>query len=89
MDFLDASTHLYNRVCPSVDLSVGPLVRWSVRRSTRSVLPLVRFFSNTRKRVFLTSEGEGMPREGRRRKGEGAGEGPWERVARGKDAFNA
>ena len=29
--FLDASSHLYMRVC----LSVGPSVRWSVRRSVR------------------------------------------------------
>ena len=29
ISFLDASSHLYKRVCPSV----GPLVRWSVRWS--------------------------------------------------------
>ena len=28
--FLDASSHLYKRVCPSVRRSVGPSVRWSV-----------------------------------------------------------
>ena len=39
--FLDASSHLYKRVCPSVSLSlsvgrsVGPSVRPSVRRSVR------------------------------------------------------
>ena len=45
--FLDASSHLYKRVCPSVrpsvrplvgrpvGLSVHPLVRWSVRPSVR------------------------------------------------------
>ena len=27
LSFLDASTHLYNRVCPSVRLSVRPSVR--------------------------------------------------------------
>ena len=29
--FLDASTHLYKRLCPSVDRLVGPSVRWLVR----------------------------------------------------------
>ena len=33
--FLDASSHLYKRVCPSVRPSVGPSVRRSVRRSVR------------------------------------------------------
>ena len=56
--FLDASSHLYKRVCPSV--------RWSVRRSVgRSVRPSVRpsvtrFFSNPRKRLFLTAEMDGI-----------------------------
>ena len=50
--FLDASTHLYRRVCPSVRNAV---------------------VSNTRKRVILTSEVEGMSTvEGR---GKGAGQG--------------
>ena len=31
--FLDAPSHLYKRVCPSVRLSVGPSVRRSVRPS--------------------------------------------------------
>ena len=31
--FLDASTHLYKRLCPSVRRSVGPSVRRSVRPS--------------------------------------------------------
>ena len=31
--FLDASSHLYKRPCPSVGPSVGPSVRRSVRRS--------------------------------------------------------
>ena len=33
--FLDASSHLYNRVCPSIRPSVRPLVRPSVRPSVR------------------------------------------------------
>ena len=38
--FLDASTHLYKRVCPSVGPSVGPSVRPLVRRWVRpSVRP--------------------------------------------------
>ena len=48
---LDASTHLYKRVCPSVCRSVGPLVRGSVGLSVRpSVRPSVRnaFFSMNR-----------------------------------------
>ena len=40
--FLDASSHLYKRVCPSVRPSVGPSVGPSVRRSVRpSVRPSV------------------------------------------------
>ena len=39
--FLDASSHLYNRVCPSirpsVRRSVGPLVGWSVMLSSKSI----------------------------------------------------
>ena len=59
--FLDASSHLYKRVCPSV--------RPSVRRSVGpSVRPSVAFVSNTRKRVNSTSEEEGMSRGGRGRK---------------------
>ena len=34
--FLDSSTHLYKRVCPSVHPSVRPLVRPSVRQSDRN-----------------------------------------------------
>ena len=54
--FLDASTHLYKRVCPSVCPSVGPSVRWSDRNAF--------FFSKMRKRVFSTSVGEGKARGG-------------------------
>ena len=36
--FLDASSHLYKRVCPSVCRSVRPSVRPSVRRSVRNQL---------------------------------------------------
>ena len=43
--FLDASTHLYKMVCPSVGPSVRPSVRPSVTRS----------FPNARKRVISTS----------------------------------
>ena len=32
ISFLDASSHLYKRVCPSIGLSVGPSVSWSVCR---------------------------------------------------------
>ena len=39
--FLDASSHLYKRVCPSVGPSVGPSVRPSVGLSVR---PSVRRF---------------------------------------------
>ena len=46
--FLDASSHLYNRVCPSVRPSVGPSVGWSVRRSVR---PRVTLSSKTRKLI--------------------------------------
>ena len=31
--FLDASTHLYKRVCPSVGPSVGWFIRWSIRNA--------------------------------------------------------
>ena len=51
--FLDASMHLYERVCLSVCLSVG----LSVRNA---------FVSNTRKRVISAFEVEGMSQGGRR-----------------------
>ena len=51
--FLDASMHLYERVCLSVCLSVG----LSVRNA---------FVSNTRKRVISAFEVEGMSRGERR-----------------------
>ena len=38
LQFLDASSHLYKRVCPSVGRSVRPSVRRSVRRSVRNQL---------------------------------------------------
>ena len=41
--FLDASLHLYKRVCPSV----GPSVRWLVRRSATS------YFQNLKMEVFV------------------------------------
>ena len=42
--FLDASTHLYTRVCLSVCWSVGPSIRWSVGLSVhRSVRWLIRW----------------------------------------------
>ena len=44
--FLDASSHLYMRVCPSVRPSVGPLVGWSVRRSVG--LLVTRYFSSVK-----------------------------------------
>ena len=40
--FLDASTHLYMRVCPSVRRSVGRSVRRSVRPSVRNAFFLNR-----------------------------------------------
>ena len=57
--FLDASSHLYKRVCPSVRPSVGPSVRRSVRPSVR---PSVRnpFFPNSRKRLFSAAEMDGI-----------------------------
>ena len=36
--FLDASSHLYERVCPSVRWSVRRSIRWSVRRSVGHTL---------------------------------------------------
>merc|ERR1712228_199687 len=36
INFLDASSHLYKRVCPSIRPSVGPPVRPSVRPSVRN-----------------------------------------------------
>ena len=44
--FLDASSHLYKRVCPSVRPSVGPSVRRSVRRSVTPSLRRLRDASN-------------------------------------------
>merc|ERR1719259_1054259 len=38
-DFLDATTHLYKRSCPSVGPSVGPSVRPSVGPSVRPSVP--------------------------------------------------
>ena len=59
LPFLDASSHLYKRVCPSVHqsigLSIGPSVRRSVRWSVRNP-----FFSNPRKRLFLAAEMDGI-----------------------------
>ena len=46
--FLDASSHLYKRVCPSVGPSVGPSVRPSVRPW--------RFRQNQRKSIFLSKK---------------------------------
>ena len=43
--FLDASTHLYKRVCLSVGRLVGPSVRWSVGPSVRWSVHLT-FFLN-------------------------------------------
>ena len=42
--FLDASSHLYKRVCPSVCPSVRPHVRPSVRPSVRLSVTLYFFF---------------------------------------------
>ena len=55
LTFLDASSHLHMRVCPSVRRSVGPSVRRSVSPSVRqSVGPSVRnTFSQTRARRIL------------------------------------
>ena len=39
--FLDAFSHLYKRVCPSVRRSVGPSVRWSVTLDLQSCLSAV------------------------------------------------
>ena len=80
--FLDASTHLYKRVCPSVRWSIRPSVGPSVRNA---------FVSNTRKRVILATEVEGMSRGERRRKegwgGRGGGDkGAGEGWRRGWDA---
>ena len=61
--FLDASSHLYKRVCPSVRRSVRPSVRRSVRPSVRpSVRRSVRnpFFPNSRKRLFSAAEMDGI-----------------------------
>ena len=45
--FLDGSTHLYMRVCPSVGRMVGPSVGWSVRRS------VMRFFKCQKWTIFF------------------------------------
>ena len=57
--FLDASLHLYKRVCPSVGPYVGPSVRWSVG------LSVMRLFPGARKYIFSTSELVGGDVEGR------------------------
>ena len=80
--FLDVSSHLYKRVCPSVGLSIRPSVcpqvcpsvGLSVRGSVGpSVgLSVTCFFPNARKRVFSTSEiasGGGWQGEGIGREG--------------------
>ena len=46
--FLDASTHLYKRVCPSVRRSVGPSVRRSDGPSVRRSVGPSRVFLNER-----------------------------------------
>ena len=51
LGFLDATTHLYKRSCPSVRRSVRPSVRRSVRRSVCPVL-----FSKIEKRHFRSSD---------------------------------
>ena len=65
--FLDASTHLYKRVCPSVRPSNDPSIGPSDRNA---------FVSNTQKRVISTSKVKGTSRGGKRRK-EGEGGGRW------------
>ena len=57
--FLDAFSHLYKRVCPSVGPSDGPSVRPSVRPSIRWSVRNP-FFSNPRKRLFLAAEMDGI-----------------------------
>ena len=49
--FLDGSTHLYMRVCPSVRRMVGP----SVRRSVRNL-----FFSNVKNGQFSLGKSSGQ-----------------------------
>ena len=51
LSFLDATTHLYKRSCPSVRASVGPSVGPSVRPSVCPVL-----FSNDEKRPFRCTD---------------------------------
>ena len=61
MSFLDAFSHLYKRVCPTVCLSVHP----SVRRPSVGQL-VTRFFLNSRKCLFLTAEMDGIELVGMR-----------------------
>ena len=53
--FLDASSHLYKRVCPSVGPSVRPSVRPSVGRSVR---PRVTLSSKTGKSMILIANND-------------------------------
>ena len=61
--FLDASAHLYKRVCASVGRSVGPTVRQSVGVSVRwsvgpSVRPLVTLSLKTGKSMILIANND-------------------------------
>ena len=54
--FLDASSHLYKRVCPSVGPSVGPLVRPSVRWSVgHAFVKMSKKVERARRRICCTA----------------------------------
>ena len=88
--FLDSSTHLYKRVCPSVHPSVRPLVRPSVRQSDRNSF----FFQIRENTYFLIPrslggrgwQGKGGGGDDGARGGDEGCQGGGEGVTKGADA---
>ena len=88
--FLDASTQLYERFCPSVSWSICWFVHLSICRLIHLLVhpsygPSLRntFVSNTQKCVIFVSKVDGMSRGGRwRKEGWGVGE-EWQGAGKG------